>query len=87
MWWIQVPPEFDLVAVEVSGPGAAAEPVARLEQQRRVAVLHRIARGGDTGEATANHHDIDIVPANGGPAARGSGGGGACQDCLPREQR
>src|SRR6185437_1854643 len=49
---------LDVVPAPRGGPGAASEPVARLEQQGRPAVAGRLPGGGDAGEPAADHDDV-----------------------------
>jgi hypothetical protein len=50
---------LDREPVPVGAPGAPAEPVTRLEQQRPAAPDRALASGCDTGEAAA--HDDDVI--------------------------
>src|SRR6185437_4985801 len=52
---------LDVVPAPRRRPRAAAQPLARLEQQRRAAVAGRLPRSRDAGEPAA-HHD-HVVPA------------------------
>ena len=49
---------LDLVAVPGCRPGAAAQPVAPLQQQHTATVPCRLTGGGDPGEPTADHDHI-----------------------------
>ena len=51
--------ELDLVAAPVAVPGAAAEPVARLDQRAVEACERQLARGGDAGEAPADDDRVE----------------------------
>ena len=49
---------LDLVAVPRSRPGAAAQPVAPLQQQHAATVPRRLTGGGDPGEPAADHDHV-----------------------------
>ena len=50
--------EVERVTAGLMRPGAAAEPVARFEQQARHAGIGELARRADTGRAAADHDDF-----------------------------
>ena len=60
--------ELDVGAVPLERPGAPAEAVARLEQQRVGSAQRRLARGGDAGEPATDDDDV-VHPAELEPAA------------------
>ena len=56
--------EVERIAADLVRPGAAAEPVARFEQQARHAGIGELARRADAGRAAADHDDFGFNHAN-----------------------